>query len=130
MDKVRWLQKQCREIEGNAKENSSRQVYKLLKKINKTWTPTQSIIKDNNGKILQDREETKQRWTEYCSELYKDTAKEDTVKSELEAISPLVLMTRGSYPARGSGESRQTTETKQEPGHGWHRWGGYTCGRN
>jgi len=32
---------------------------------NKKWTPTQSIIKDKNGKILQDKEETKQRWTEY-----------------------------------------------------------------
>jgi len=37
------------------------------------------IIKGKNGKILQDKEETKQRWTEYCSELYKDTAKEGTV---------------------------------------------------
>jgi len=35
MDKERWLQEQCREIEGNAKENRSQQVYTLLKKINK-----------------------------------------------------------------------------------------------
>jgi len=51
MDKERWLQ----EIEGNVKENRSRQVYKLLKKMNKKLTPTQSIIKDKNGKILQDK---------------------------------------------------------------------------
>jgi len=40
------------------------------------------------------------------------------------------LKTRGLYPARGSGESHQTTETKQEPGHRWNSWGGYTSGRN
>jgi len=97
VDKERWLQEQCREIKGKAKENRSQKVYRLLKKIYKKWTPTQSTIKDNNGKILQDEEETKQWWTEYCSELYRDTAKEDTVTPELEAITPLSIDDQGDH---------------------------------
>ena len=42
----------------------------------------------NSGNILQDKEETKQRWTEYCSELYKDSNESDTVSPELEEIAP------------------------------------------
>jgi len=132
MDKERWTQEQCREIEGHMKENRNRQVYKLLKKIDKKWTPTQSIIKDNNGKILQDKGDIKQRWIDYCSELYQDTAKEDTVTTDLEAISPSSIDDQPgrSYPARGSGVSHQTIETKQDPRQIWHGWGGHTSGRN
>ena len=44
---------------------------------------------DKNGKILMDKEEIKERWTEYCSELYtdKDIINQERVE-DLEKISP------------------------------------------
>ena len=88
-DKQEWLDKQCKDIEIYRGEFKSREVYKLIKNLNRKWQPINSAIKDKNGKILMDKEEIKTRWTEYCSELYKDTDEENRdLLDELEQISP------------------------------------------
>src|SRR6266536_4583295 len=88
-DKQDWLEKQCSDIEKYSGEHRSREVYKLVKNINRKWQPRQTAIKDKQGKILMDKEETQKRWTEYCRELYQDSDQENTVLlQELEKISP------------------------------------------
>jgi len=69
-----WLERQCLEMKQNIGEVSKiREAYKLKKSVNRTWLQViQSTIKNNAGKTIMDREKTKQRWTEYCSELYKE----------------------------------------------------------
>jgi hypothetical protein len=87
-DKEKWLQGQCQDIERFAGDNRSREAYKLIKQINRSWKPKQSAIKDKNGKMLQDKDDVKKRWTEYCSGLYTDSGNNDTVVAELDQISP------------------------------------------
>ena len=50
----------------------------------------QRFVKDKDGRMLQTSEETLERWTEYCRELYKETGDRDpTVIAELEQIALL-----------------------------------------
>jgi hypothetical protein len=78
-DKEEWLQRQCQDIEKHTADNRSIESYKLIKQINRLWKPRQSATKDNNGKMLQSKEEIKERWTDYCSGLYNDSENSDTV---------------------------------------------------
>ena len=87
-DKEEWLQGKCKDIEKFAGDNRSRESYKLIKQINRSWKPKQSAIKDKNGKMLQCKEEVMARWTKYCSGLYTGSGNSDTVIIELEQISP------------------------------------------
>jgi hypothetical protein len=87
-DKEEWLQKKCQDIERFTGDNRGREAYKLIKQLNRTWKPTQSAIKDKNGKMLQEKEDVKKRWTEYCSGLYSDSGNSDTLLAELYQISP------------------------------------------
>jgi len=56
---------------------------------------TTSAIKDKKGKTITDKSDIMERWTEYCSELYKNEDDNDTLETveelmkELEWISPL-----------------------------------------
>ena len=56
---------------------------------------TTSAIKDKKGKTITDKSDIMERWTEYCSELYKNKDDNDTLETveelmkELEWISPL-----------------------------------------
>ena len=71
-DKDHWLQQQCEDIQQSYEENKSRKTFRLIKDINRQWQPRQLTVKNKMGKILQSKEEVMERWTEYCSELYKD----------------------------------------------------------
>jgi hypothetical protein len=83
-DKENWLQKQCCDIEKYAGEYKTREVFKLIKTINRKWQPKQTAIRDKYGNTLMDKEKIKERWTEYCSELYSET--EVTNKKLLEEL--------------------------------------------
>ena len=52
---------------------------------------TDSNKKNRDGKILMNREETKERWIEYCSDVYSETRtdpKNKELLNALETISP------------------------------------------
>lgn len=68
-DKQNWLEKKCNDMEQYAGEFKTREVYKLIRSINRKWQPKQAAIKNKDGNILIDKQEITQRWTEYCSEL-------------------------------------------------------------
>ena len=88
-DKQVWLDKQCSNIDQCMEQNRTKESYKIAKQISRKWQPKQNAIKDKQGKILMDKEETKARWTEYCSELYCSTGRDNKdLLSELEKISP------------------------------------------
>lgn len=88
-DKQEWIDGQCRDIEKHAGQGRTKEVYKLIKTVNNKWQPRQSAIKNKEGKIVLDKESTRKRWTEYCSELYKDQDQENIVLlQKLEEMSP------------------------------------------
>ena len=70
-------------------ENRTREAYKLIKQLNRKWTSTQRMIKDKNGKIIQVGEETKKKWTEYCSGLYSNNENNKELVDELHRIAPI-----------------------------------------
>jgi hypothetical protein len=91
VDKAKWLEDQCLDIERYYGEFKTREVYKLIRSINRKWQPRQRTIQDSNGAILMEKEDIMQRWTTYCSELYEDNLDKDIsdqVIEELAAISP------------------------------------------
>ena len=72
-DKQEWLDRQCEKIEQSQEQQKAKEVYQLVRSVNKKWQPKQTAIKDKNGNTLMDKGKIKERWTEYCSELYRDT---------------------------------------------------------
>ncbi|XP_023212715.1 uncharacterized protein LOC111615539 [Centruroides sculpturatus] len=65
----------------------------MIRNVNQKWKPKQMAIKDEKGEVLVDRVEveTLQRWTSYCSELYKETLDTDVLENlvaELRKIFP------------------------------------------
>ena len=87
-DKDQWLLEQCEDIQQSYAENKIRKTFRLIKDINRQWQPRQLAVKNKNGKTLQSKEEVMERWTEYCSELYKDKDGTSPVVAELEKIAP------------------------------------------
>jgi len=67
----------------------TKEVYKLIQSTNRKWKPKQWAIKDKDGKLLMDKDKTKQRWTEYCRNLFqaKDEANLELL-GDLRKISP------------------------------------------
>src|SRR6218665_3863690 len=88
-DKQKWLEKQCEDIEQYAGEYKTREVFKMIKSINRKWQPRLMAIRDRHGNILMDKEKMKERWTEYCKDLYSETEQTDKILlKELRDISP------------------------------------------
>lgn len=91
-DKQDWIDKQCCEMEKYAGQHKTREAYKMVKNITRRWQPRQLAIKDKEGKILMEKEKVRNRWTEYCRELYEDKDKTDgelrELVQELKEISP------------------------------------------
>ena len=70
-DKETFIQEQCQQIEGNAINNSTTELYQSIKNLTKKFHPTVDTIKDEDGIIICDRDQVQYRWKNYCSNLYK-----------------------------------------------------------
>ena len=68
---------------------SSRHAYSLIKVLRKRLVPLLNMIPNKDRKILQSIEEVQNRWTQYCSDLFKDHGGRDMMVKELEEITPL-----------------------------------------
>ena len=88
-DKERWIQEQCEQVEKSQQIGNSKQAYSLIKMLRKRFVPRLNIIPNKDGTILQSIEEIKNRWTQYCSDLFKDHGRGDMMVKELEEITPL-----------------------------------------
>ena len=87
-DKEHWIQNQCEQADKGLSVGNTREAYSLLKMLRKEFAPRLNVIRDQQGTMLQSKEDIKQRWTEYCSSLYKDSGGGDGIVKELEDISP------------------------------------------
>ena len=88
-DKEQWLQEQYIEIDKGLRVGDTRTAYSLIRTLKKKeFAPRLNIVRSHEGNLLQSKEAIKKRWTQYCSNLYKDNSGRDIVIKELEEISP------------------------------------------
>ena len=71
-DKKNYLIGKCKQIEDHMKENRSREIYKEIESLTKTFQPLLGVIKDENGETLTETEKITDRWKRYCEEMYSD----------------------------------------------------------
>ena len=82
------MQEQYIEIDKGLRVGNTRTVYSLIRTLKKTdFAPRLSLLRSHEGNLLQSKEAIKKRWTQYCSNLYKDNSGGDIVIKELEEIS-------------------------------------------
>ena len=73
-DKKIFLGEQCMEIEENNRMGKTRDLFKKIRDIKRTFHAKMGTIKDRNGMDLTETEDIKKRWQEYTEELYKKTS--------------------------------------------------------
>ena len=56
--------------------------------LGKKPTPRVNVVRNQEGTMLQSKDEIKQRWTQYCSSLYKEHGGGEGMVKELEEITP------------------------------------------
>ena len=70
-DKKAFLRDQCKEIEENNRMGKTRDFFKIIRDIKRTFHAKMGTIKDKNGPDLTEAEDIRKRWQEYTEELYK-----------------------------------------------------------
>ncbi len=72
------MSSKCMEIEKHSEVNSTRDMFKNIKSLTKQAAPKLNVMKDENGKILNEDEDIKAIWKEHCGKLYasKETEEE------------------------------------------------------
>ena len=83
-DKEHWIQDQCEQVDKGLNIGNTRQAYSLIKMLGKKPTPRVNVLRNQEGTMLQSKDEIKQRWTQYCSSLYKDHGGGEGMVKELE----------------------------------------------
>ena len=79
-DKVKYINKQCEAIEQYSITNTTKDLYRKVKYLTRELRPTVDTIKDEEGKILQDGPDIKNRWKLFCEDLYK---RNDNISSKV-----------------------------------------------
>ena len=72
--KENWIGEQCSEIKENLRKNNCKRVYKLVKDLTTLKKGKTNTVQDRSGQCLTEEQQTLNRWTEYCSELYNHKA--------------------------------------------------------
>ena len=91
LNKAKWLKDKCKDTEQYYGEWKIKEAYKMIRDINRKWQPRLTAVRDDGGKILMEKKDIIQRWTTYCSNLYKepmDPIVTEQVIAELHEISP------------------------------------------
>ena len=68
-DEKAFLRDQCKEIEENNRKGKTRDFFKKIRDIKRTFQAKMGLIKDRNGRDLTEAEDIKKRWQEYTEEL-------------------------------------------------------------
>ena len=71
-DKKAFLSEQSKEIEENNRTGKTRDLFKKIRDIKRTFHAKMGTIKDRNDTDQAEAEDTKKRWQEYMEELYKE----------------------------------------------------------
>ena len=82
--KQTWIEEQCAGIEEGLSKNNSKKAYQLVKDLTKEKQAKVNTIQDKNGICLTEEKEIMERWTEYCSELYKHQSRGDPIVLDVE----------------------------------------------
>ena len=89
-DKKAFLSDQCKEIEKNNRK--TRDLFKKIRDTKGTFHAKMGSIKDRNGRVLTEAEDSKKRWQEYTEELYKkDLHDPDNHDSVIIHLEPDIL---------------------------------------
>ena len=75
-DKKAFFREQCIKLEENHRRGKTRDLFRKIGDIERTFCPKIGTIKDINGRDLVDSEEIKKRWKEYTEEWYKKDTNE------------------------------------------------------
>ena len=91
-DQKVYIEKKCNEMEKAG--NDSKTIFKILGEIIKKPSTRSDVINDKNGTTLTETDTIKERWAEYCNELYqlKDQAIVSTESQELHDVEPPPLL--------------------------------------
>ena len=69
-DKKAFFNEYCKEIEETNRMGKTRDIFKQIRDIKRTFHVRMGTIKDKNDKDLTEAEEIKKRWQEFTEELY------------------------------------------------------------
>ena len=69
--KENWIGEHGSEIEENLRKNNSKRAYQLVKDLTTVKQGRATTVQDRSRKCLTEERQILNRWTEYCSELYK-----------------------------------------------------------
>ena len=85
--------KECQDIEDNIRKNSSKKAYQLVKTLTRAKQGKTNSIQEKDGNCLTETNDSLERWTEYCVELYSYTVIGDS------EVLPFPLVTdTNNYP--------------------------------
>ena len=101
-DKEEWIQGKCNDIEKGLQVGNHRQAYSLMKMLTKKHTPKLTVVRDQDGMLLQSKEAINQRWTQYCRSLYDDKGAGEEMVRELQSITPPLRWKLERNPVRRS----------------------------
>ena len=87
-DKGHLIHDQCEQVDKGLNIVNTRQAYSLIKMLGKKHMARVNVLRNQEGTMLQSKNEIKQRWTQYCSSLYKDHGGGEGMAKELEEITP------------------------------------------
>ncbi|CAF1599669.1 unnamed protein product [Rotaria magnacalcarata] len=87
-DKEHWIQDQCEQAEKGLNIGNTREAYGLIKMLRKEFVPRLNVIRNQEGTMLQTKDDIKRKWTQHCNSLYKDPGGGDGMVKELVDIAP------------------------------------------
>lgn len=85
-DKNKYLSDICHEIEQHAHKNETRDMFKKIKQITRSFTPKFSAIRSEDGRLLTDKAQIKERWKTYCEHLMADNSDQDNGSQTIEVM--------------------------------------------
>lgn len=88
--KEEWLQEKCDELEVLERIDSKLLAEKIRDITGKKRPARSTVIKDENGNILTDRNDVLRRWKEYVSELYRDNDRMDVELDDIDSGPPIL----------------------------------------
>ena len=69
-DKNEHIRQQCQELEDHSFHKNSRELFRCIKNLTSKTTTRLAIIKDEQGTVLTESDDIKNRWKSYCENLY------------------------------------------------------------
>jgi hypothetical protein len=76
--KSMWIEGLCQVVKDNARSQNARKLFKIANEICSVYCAKMSTVKNKTGQMIDEKTKTKNRWKEYCQELYNEQNPVDT----------------------------------------------------